>query len=119
MKTVFKVRFVLKRFLISAKECFQSEIQSLEKGWILHPFRSLQMNLSKEKILEISQERIQIRRNFRDELSKDFSNKTAFWPKSNWKPPPGHPGLELFSSTLEKKTFNGLLNDSIYTTKHI
>ena len=36
-----------------------------------------------------------------------------FCPKSNWKPPPSHPGLELFSSQLKKEIFNDLLNDSI------
>ena len=37
----------------------------------------------------------------------------AFCPKSNWKPPPRYPGLELFLSQLEKEIFNGLVNDSI------
>ena len=56
---------------------------------------------------------MRIRWNFRDQPSEDFSDKPAFRPKSNWKPPPGHPGLELFLSQLEKEIFNGLLNDSI------
>ena len=56
---------------------------------------------------------MRIRWNFRDQPSEDFSDKPAFCPKSKWKPPPGHPGLELFLSQLEKEIFNGLLNDSI------
>ena len=40
-----------------------------------------------------------IRWNFRDQYSKDFSDKPAFHPKSNWKPPPGHLGLKLENST--------------------
>ena len=50
---------------------------------------------------------------FRDQPSEDFSDKPAFCPKSNWKPPPGHLSFELFLSHLENETFNGLLNDSI------
>ena len=55
---------------------------------------------------------MRIRWNFRDQPSEDFSDKPAFRPKSNWKPPPVHPGLELFLSQLEKEIFNGLLDDS-------
>ena len=54
-----------------------------------------------------------IRWDFRDQSSEDFSDKPAFRPNSNWKTPPGHPGLELFLSQLEKEIFNGLPNDFI------
>ena len=57
--------------------------------------------------------RMRIRWNFRDQSSEEFSDKTAFRPKSNWKPPPSHPGLELFLIQLEKEIFNDLLNDSM------
>ena len=40
--------------------------------------------------------------------SEDFYDKPAFCPKSNWKPRPAHPGLNLFLSQLEKEIFNGL-----------
>ena len=33
---------------------------------------------------------------FKDEPSPNFSEVPAFRPKSNWKPPPGHPCVELF-----------------------
>ena len=56
---------------------------------------------------------MQIRWNFKDQLSEDFSDKPAFSPESDWKPPPGHPGLELFLSGLQKETFKCLLNDYI------
>ena len=57
---------------------------------------------------------MRIRWNFRDQPSEDFSDKPVFRPKSNyWKPPPGHPGLQLFLCQLEKEILNGLLNDSI------
>ena len=62
---------------------------------------------------------MRIRWNFRDQPSEDFSDKPAFRPKSNWKPPPGHPGLELFLSQLEKEIFNGLLDDSISVSSNM
>ena len=33
---------------------------------------------------------------FWNEPSESFSNKPAFSPKSNWKPPEGQPNLEVF-----------------------
>ena len=44
-----------------------------------------------------------------------YINKPAFPPKSNCKPSPAHPNMEIFVSQLEKEIFNGLLNDYIYT----
>ena len=43
---------------------------------------------------------------FRDEPSPNFSEVPAFRPKSNWKPPPGHPCVELFLSKLESELFS-------------
>ena len=43
---------------------------------------------------------------FRDEPSPNFSDVPAFRPKSNWKPPPGHPCVELFLSKLESELFS-------------
>ena len=43
---------------------------------------------------------------FRDELSPNFSEVPAFRPKSNWKPPPVHPCVELFLSKLERVVFH-------------
>ena len=56
---------------------------------------------------------MRMRWNFWDQPSEDFSDKPAFCPKSNWNPPPRHPGLELFLSQLEKEIFTSLFNDSI------
>ena len=43
---------------------------------------------------------------FRDEPSPNFSEVPAFRPKSNWKPPPGHPCVELFLSKFESALFS-------------
>ena len=45
---------------------------------------------------------------FRNEPSDDFSNVPAFRPKSQWKPPTGHPCVELFLSRLKKELFSFL-----------
>ena len=43
---------------------------------------------------------------------EDFSDTAPFRPKSSWKPAPGHPGLELFLSQIEKDIFENLVKDS-------
>ena len=63
--------------------------------------------------------RMRVRCKFRDETSEDFSHKYAFGPKYKWKPPPGHPSLELLLSELEKEIFNDLLNDSLSILYHL
>ena len=45
---------------------------------------------------------MRIRWNFRDQPSEEFSDKPELCPITNWKPTPGHPGMELFLSQLEK-----------------
>ena len=54
-----------------------------------------------------------IRLNLCDQPYDDFSDKLVFHNKFNLKPPPGHPGLELFLSKLEQEIFNGPPNDFI------
>ena len=50
--------------------------------------------------------------NFRNEPSEHFYDTPAFRPKSSWKPPPGHPGFDLFLSQIEKYIFENLVKDS-------
>ena len=42
---------------------------------------------------------------FRSDPTPDFSEKPSFTSKSSWKPPTGHPNLEVFLSELEKQIF--------------
>ena len=60
-----------------------------------------------------------IRWKFRDHFSEDFSDKPVFHPKSNWKSPPGHPGLKLFLSQLVKEVLNDLPNDFVSVPSNI
>ena len=55
----------------------------------------------------------------RDHPSEDFSDKPVFHPKSNWKLPPGHPGLKLFLSQLVKEIFNGIPKDFVSVLSNI
>ena len=100
-------------FNLSQRVLSEIEIQVLEKGLDFAPIQKSINEAELRKDFEEFSRRMRIRWNFRDQPSEDFSDKPAFRPKSNWKPPPGHPGLELFLSQLEKEIFNGLLNDSI------
>ena len=59
---------------------------------------------------------MRIKLNFQKELLEDFSDKPAFRPKPSQKPLPGHPGLELFLSKIEKDIFENLVKDSTAIT---
>ena len=56
--------------------------------------------------------KMRIKWNFRNETSEHFPDTPALRPKSSWKPPPGHPDLELFLSQIEKDIFENLVKDS-------
>ena len=49
--------------------------------------------------------RERVKWHFGNEPSESFSNKAAFFPKSNWKPPEGHPNLEVFLSQIERELY--------------
>ena len=43
---------------------------------------------------------------FRNEIFENFSEVPAFPPKSSWKPPQGHPNLEVYLSQVENERFS-------------
>ena len=88
------------------------KIQALEKGLDFSPVQRSFNGPELRKDFEEFARRMRIKRNFRNEPSGVFSDKPAFHPKSSWKPPPGHPGLELFLSQIEKDIFESLVIDS-------
>ena len=51
---------------------------------------------------------MRIKWHFRNEPTSDFSNIPAFAPKSAWKPPKGHPNLEVFLSQVESDLFKAI-----------
>ena len=88
------------------------DIQVLEK---VLDFSPVQRSLNEPELRKDFEEfarRTRIKWNFRNEPSEDFSDKPAFRPKFSWKPLPGHPGLELFLSQIEKDIFESLVKDS-------
>ena len=51
---------------------------------------------------------MRIKWHFRNEPSKNFTTVPAFRSKSSWKPPAGHPNLEVFLSSIEKELFEDI-----------
>ena len=100
-------------FNLSQKVLSEIEIQIFEKGLDFPPIHKSINEPELRKDLEDFSMRVRIRWSFSDQPSEDFSDKPAFGPKSYWKTPPGHPGLELFLSQLEKEIFNRLMNYSL------
>ena len=100
-------------FSLSQRVLSEIEIQVLEKGLDFAPIQKSINEPELRKDFEEFSRRMRIRWNFRDQPSEDFSDKPAFRPKSNWKPPQVMLAWELFLSQLEKEIFNGLFNDSI------
>ena len=49
---------------------------------------------------------------FRNEISENFSEVPAFSPKSSWKPPHGHPNLEVYLSQVDNELFS-IVDDPI------
>ena len=52
--------------------------------------------------------KMRIKWHFRNDLSEDFSQIPGFRPKSAWKPPTGHPNLEVFLSCVEHDIFKDI-----------
>ena len=51
---------------------------------------------------------MRIKWNFANDISEKFNEKPVFTPKSWWKPPKGHPSLEIFLTQIKKNFLNWL-----------
>ena len=87
---------------------YEIEIKVLEKGLGFVPTTNIinEEDLSRD-FGEFST-KMRCKWYFRDESSSNFSEVPVSWPKSNWKPPPGHPCVELFLSKLESELLSFL-----------
>ena len=70
------------------------------------------MPLSREKLTNLNLgktenfcRRMRIKWHFGNEPPDNISERPAFSPKSLWKPPLGHPNLEVFLSQVENELF--------------
>ena len=88
-------------FNLSNRVLSEEEIKVLEKGLAFAPIQRKIDEPELRKDFEEFCRRMRIKWNFRNEPSQGFSVAPAFTHKSSWKPPLGHPNLEVFLSQVE------------------
>ena len=92
-------------FNLSHRVLSDAEIKVLEKGL---DFAPIQRKINETELREDFEEfccRMRVKWHFRNEPSESFSKKPTFSPKSSWKPPEGHPNLEVLLSQIENELF--------------
>ena len=95
-------------FNLSRRFLYDAEINILEKRLIFAP---IQRKINKPELWKDFQEfcrRVRIKRHFQNEPTSDFSNISAFAPKSAWKPPKLHPNLEVILRQVESDLFKAI-----------
>ena len=92
-------------FNLSKKVLTEAEIKVLEKGLDYAPIQNKVNEPELRSDFEEFCRRMRLKWYFRNDPTPDFSEKPSFTPKSSWKPPTGHPNLEVFLSELEKQIF--------------
>ena len=92
-------------FNLSNKVLTEDEIKVLEKGLDFAPIQRKVNEPELRQDFENFCRRMRIKWHFRNEPSDNFSERPAFSPKSSWKPPLGHPNLEVFLSQVENELF--------------
>ena len=95
-------------FNLSHRVLSDAEIKILEKGLDFAPIQRKINEPELRKDFEEFCRRMRIKWHFRNEPTLDFSNIPAFAPKSAWKPPKGHPNLEVFLSQVESDLFKAI-----------
>ena len=92
-------------FTLSKKVLTDIEIKVLEKGLDYAP---IQNKINEPELRRDFEEfcwRMRLKWHFCNEPTPYFLKKPVFAPKSTWKPPKGHPNLEVFLSQIEKELF--------------
>ena len=82
-----------------------TEIRVLEKGLDFAPIQNKINEPELRTNFEDFCRRMRIKWHFSNEPSPTFSEIPSFIPKSCWKPPRGHPNLEVFLSQTEHEIF--------------
>ena len=83
-------------FNLSGRVLSESEIKVLEMGLDFAPFQRKVNEPELRRDFEEFCRSMRIKWHFRNEISEDFSEVPAFFPKSLWNPPQGHPNLEVY-----------------------
>ena len=91
-------------FNLSSKVLTDAEINILEKGLDFAPIQNKINQPELRKDVEEFCRTMRIKWYFRNDISENFDEKPVS-PKSKWKPPKGHPSLEVFLSQIEKEFF--------------
>ena len=92
-------------FNLSNRVLSENKIKLLEKGLDFAPIHRKINEPELRKDFEEFCRRIRTKWNFRNKPSQDFSVTPAFARKSSWKPPLGHPNLQVFLSQAESELF--------------
>ena len=95
-------------FNLSKKVLNEIEIKVLEKGLGFVPTPNIINEEDLRRDFGEFSRKMRCKWYFRDEPYHNFREVPVFRPKSNWKPPPGHPCVELFLSKLESELFSFL-----------
>ena len=92
-------------FNLSKKDLIEAEIKVLEKVLDYVPIQNKINEPELRSNFEEFCRRMRLKWYFGNDPTPDFSGKPSFTPISPWKPPTGHPNLEIFLSELEKQIF--------------
>ena len=102
-------------FNLSQRVLSETEIKILEKGLDFAPIQRKVNEPELRKDFDDFCRRMRIKWHFRNEPSDNFSEIPAFRPKSSWKPPLGHPNLEVFLSSIEEELFKNVVTPLRYS----
>ena len=95
-------------FNLSRRVLSEDEIKVLEKGLDFAPIQNKVNEPESRKDFDEFCRRMRIKWHFRNEPPESFSTVPAFRSKLSWKPPTGHPNLEVFLSSVEKELFEDI-----------
>ena len=92
-------------FNLRNKVLTEEEIKVLEKGLDFDPIQRKVNEPELRQDFENFCRLMRIKWHFRNEPSDNFSERPTFLPKSSWKPPLGHPNLEVFLGQVVNELF--------------
>ena len=95
-------------FNLSNRVLFEDKIKVLEKEL---DFAPIQRKVNEPELRQDFEEfcrQMRIKWHFRNEPSDNFNEIPTFRPESPWKPPTGHPNLEVFLSSVEQELFKDI-----------